>query len=146
MASTHSRHEHTGISSYHAPPAPARHQGISAGEQARIQAMQGIPIEVAAGLGKGALRDTAHMSESTQRSPINITGQAGKEAIEHDLLGRATLADQGPDEVGQGQFAAAREGVGVLGKPCGLGEGIAVDVLAQVTEKMRECRAIRPKG
>jgi len=47
--------------------------------------MQGIPIEVAAGLGKGAVRDTAHMSESTQRSPINITGQACKEAIESAL-------------------------------------------------------------
>lgn len=82
----------------------------------------------------------------SETSPITIAGQAAKEAIEHDLLGRATLADQGADEVGQGQFAAAREGVGVLGKPCGLGEGIAVDVLAQVTEKMSECRAIRTKG
>lgn len=85
MASTHSRHEHTGISSHHTPPVPAGDKGISAGEQARIQAMQGIPIEVAAGLGKGAVRDTAHMSESTQRSPINITGQACKEAIESAL-------------------------------------------------------------
>jgi hypothetical protein len=82
----------------------------------------------------------------SETSPITITGQAAKEAIEHDLLGRAALADQGPDEMGQGQFAAAREGAGVLGKPCGLGEGVAVDVLAQVTEKMREGGAIKTKG
>lgn len=79
-------------------------------------------------------------------SPITITGQASKEAVEHDLLGRSTLADQGADEVWQGQFAAAREGVGVLSQPGGLGENIALDVLAQVTEKMREGGAIRTKG
>ena len=33
-----------------------------------------------------------------------------------------------------------------INKPCGLGEGIAVDVLAQVTEKMREGSAIKTKG
>ena len=105
--------------------------------------MQGIPIEVAAGLGKGAVRDAAHMSET---SPITIAGQAAKEAIEHDLLGGAALADQGPDEVGQGQFAAAREGVGVLGKPCGLGEGVAVDVLAQIGKQVGKGCAITAKG
>ena len=75
--------------------------------------MQGIPIEVAAGLGKGAVRDAALMSE-TSLSAI-VRAQVAKEAIEHDLLGRAALADQGPDEVGQGQFAAAREGAGEWG-------------------------------
>jgi hypothetical protein len=33
-----------------------------------------------------------------------------------------------------------------VSQPCGLGEGIAVDVLAQVTEKMREGSAIKTKG
>ena len=61
--------------------------------------MQGIPIQMTASLGKGAVRDTAHMSET---SPITIAGQAAKEAIEQDLLGRAALADQGQDELGQG--------------------------------------------
>ena len=137
-------HQHTGIGSHHAPPAPAGYKGISGREQVRIQAMQGIPIEVAAGLGKGAVRDTAHMSET---SPSDIvSAQAAKEAIEHDLLGRAALADQGPDEVGQGQFAAAREGVGVLGKPCGLGEGIAVDVLAQIGKQVGKGCAVKRKG
>ena len=72
--------------------------------------MQGIPIEVATGHGKGALRDTAHMSE-TSPSAI-VRAQANKDAIEHELLGGAALADQGPDEMGQGQFAAARESAG----------------------------------
>lgn len=85
------------------------------------------------------------MSE-TSPITITITSQAAKEAIEHDLLARAALADQGPDEMGQGQFAAAREGAGVLGKPRELGEGIAADVLAQVTEKVRERSAIKTKG
>lgn len=83
------------------------------------------------------------MSES---SPITITGQASKEAIEHDLLGGAALADQGPDEMGQGQFAAAREGVGVLRQPCGLGKGIAVDVLAQIAEQVCKGSTIKTKG
>ena len=82
----------------------------------------------------------------SETSPITIAGQAAKEAIEHDLLGEAALAEQGPDETRQGQFAAAREGVGAVSQPCGLGEGIAVDVLAQVTEKMREGSAIKTKG
>lgn len=62
------------------------------------------------------------------------------------MLGGAALADQGPNEMGQGQFAAARESAGVLRKPCGSGECVAVDVLAQVTEKMREASVIKTKG
>jgi hypothetical protein len=46
----------------------------------------------------------------------------------------------------QGQFAAAREGIGVLRQPCGLGKGIAVDVLAQLAEQVRKCSAINAKG
>jgi hypothetical protein len=142
MASAQGGHEHTGISGHHTPPVPAGHPGISPGEHTRIEVVQGIPIEVTAGLGKGAVRDTAHMSETR---PI-ISAQACKEAVEHDLLGGAALAEQGPDETGQGQFAAAREGVGVLGKPCGLGEGIAVDVLAQIGKQVRKGCAIESKG
>ena len=82
----------------------------------------------------------------SKTSPITISGQAAKEAIEHDLLGEAALAEQGPDETRQGQFAAARESAGVLRQPCGLGEGVAMDVPAQVTEKMREGSAIKTKG
>ncbi len=91
MAGTQGRHQHTGISGHHTPPTPAGHPGILSQEQTRIQAVQGIPIEVAAGLGKGAVRDTAHMSET-------IPGQTAKEAVAHDFPGRAALADQGPDE------------------------------------------------
>lgn len=50
----------------------------------------------------------------------------------------AALAEEGPDEISQGQFAAAREGVGVMSQPCGLGEGIAADVLNQVAEQVRK--------
>lgn len=79
---------------------PAGYKGISSGEYTGIELVQGIPIQMTAGLGKGSVRDTAYISESTQTFPITITGQACKEAIEHDLLGGAALADQGPDEMG----------------------------------------------
>ncbi len=82
----------------------------------------------------------------SKSSPITIPGQAAKEAIEHDLLGRSALADQGPDEMGQGPFAAAREGAGVLGKPRELGEGIAADVLAQVGKQVCKGCAVKLKG
>ncbi|MDP3227533.1 MAG: hypothetical protein Q8N13_06110 [Acidovorax sp.] len=114
MARTQGGHQHTGIGRHHTPPLPAGYKGIRSREQARIELVQGIPIEVAAGFGKGAVRDTAHVSgiTKTKTKPRTITAQAAKEAVQHDLLERSALADQGPDEVGQGQFAAAREGGG----------------------------------
>jgi len=54
--------------------------------------------------------------------------------------------DQGPYKVWQGQLAAARESAGVLSQPCGLGEGIAVDVLAQIAKQLRKGSAIESKG
>lgn len=81
-----------------------------------------------------------------ETSRITITSQASKEAIEHDLLGGAALAKQGPDEMGQGQFAAACESAGVLGKPCELGEGIAADVLAQIGKQVCKGGAVKCKG
>jgi hypothetical protein len=84
------------------------------------------------------------MSESNPSAIVRA--QAGKEAIEHDLLGRAALTDQGPDEMGQGQFAAAREGAGEGRKPCGLAEGVAVDVLAQIGQQVGKGCAVKCKG
>ena len=73
--------------------------------------MQGIPIEVAAGLGKGAVRDTAHMSET---SPSDIvSAQAAKEAIEHDLLGRAALAIKAPMRWGKGSLRLRVKALGI---------------------------------
>ncbi len=82
MAGTKGGHEQAGICGHHTLPVTAGYKGTSSREQARIELGQGIPIEVIAGLGKGAIRDTAHMSET---SPI-ISAQACKEAVAHDLL------------------------------------------------------------
>ncbi len=48
--------------------------------------------------------------------------------------------------MGQGQFAAAREGAGVLGKPRELSEGIAADVLAQIGKQGNKGGAVKLKG
>lgn len=132
MAGTQGRRQYTGISGHHRPPMPAGSQGIGSPASKSIELVQGIPIEGTVGLGKGEVRDASHMSE-----PIASTrAQACKEAVEHELLGEAALADQGADEMGQGQLTAAREGAGVLGNSRELGEGIAADVLAQIGKQV----------
>ncbi len=80
MARTQGGHQHTGIGRHHTPPLPAGYKGIRSREQARIEPVQGIPIEVAAGFGKGAVRDTAHVSgiTKTKTKPRTITAKLPK--------------------------------------------------------------------
>ena len=99
-------------------------------DQAIIERPQGGHVQPGAGLGQGAVRD---------QNAGAVSPQAGEEGVERALDAGTAKTQQGRQELGQRQLAAAGERVGVIGAACHLGKGRAVQVIAKVGQK-RLCK------
>ena len=108
---------------------PTRHQTQCIGgfQNKGVQALKAAPAQLVSGLGKTTIRDATR--------PVTILGQAAKEGVEQDLLGRPAHGQQRTNQLWQRKLAIAGEGFGKVKMPRIGGELRRVNALGELGEK-----------